>query len=379
MQKLLTSGPEQIPWLYFIPVLGPLALYGWFSLRWAIEQFTREEVLFREAERLDVSLWLRRLFRDKETMPSTGQALFCFVLVVLLRWLAFGLGANLSVLAQTSIEMVAFVATPPVLMAVLLTTRPVTGLALRRPTLRQAAAGLLLALLLLPPLAEITMMTLRQFPAIMQLMNEHHPLAEFLRDYHGESPNLAAAWPLLFVFVVVLPVSEELAFRGFILGGLQRRFSPWKAIVLSSFLFGLYHMNVFQFLPAFLLGLVLGLLATRTRSIWPGVLLHALHNGLSLGLLFLEPLSRFLGYGSDSLPPMVWSRWLVCALCLPPALYMLCRLSAGLSGNRETSTFAVATPSAPILVNGTTNSSCMRVPLGAAGGPGAPRSPEARG
>jgi membrane protease YdiL (CAAX protease family) len=260
---------------------------------------------------------------------------------------------NLSVLARTSIEMVAFVATPPVLMALLLTTRPTAGLALRRPTLRQAAVGLGLAVLLLPPLAETTSLILRQFPGLMQLMNDHHPLAEFLQGYHGDAAKLAAAWPLLMVFVVLLPVCEELAFRGFILSGLQRRFSPWKAVMLSSFLFGLYHMNMFQFIPAFLLGLVLGLLAARTRSIWPGVLLHALHNGLFLGSLFPEPLLRSLGFEGESLPLIDWLRWIVCALCAPPALYILWRLGSGLSDKREPLADASSITLAPILVNGT--------------------------
>ena len=40
-----------------------MVIYSWLALRWAVEQFQSEEVLFREAERLDVGLWLRRLFR----------------------------------------------------------------------------------------------------------------------------------------------------------------------------------------------------------------------------------------------------------------------------------------------------------------------------
>ena len=63
-------------------------------MRWAIEQFQREEVLFREAERLDVGLWLRRLFREKEALPTAGQAFFCFAMLLVLRWLSLGFGAR---------------------------------------------------------------------------------------------------------------------------------------------------------------------------------------------------------------------------------------------------------------------------------------------
>src|SRR5262249_4151797 len=85
MQRLMPTSLEQVPWLYFAPVLAPIVLYSWLALRWAIEQFKREEVLFREAERLDIGLWLRRLLREKEALPSAGQAFFCFFLIVALR------------------------------------------------------------------------------------------------------------------------------------------------------------------------------------------------------------------------------------------------------------------------------------------------------
>ena len=43
-------------------------------------------MLFREAERLEIGLWLRRLFREKEALPSAGQAFFCFAVIMALRW-----------------------------------------------------------------------------------------------------------------------------------------------------------------------------------------------------------------------------------------------------------------------------------------------------
>jgi sodium transport system permease protein len=66
LQRLISPGPgRDVTLLYFVPVLASMVLYSWLALRWAVGQFRREEVLFREAERLDVGLWLRRLFRRK--------------------------------------------------------------------------------------------------------------------------------------------------------------------------------------------------------------------------------------------------------------------------------------------------------------------------
>ena len=69
----------------------------------AVGQFQREEVLFRESERLDLLLWVRRLFRDKEPLPTPGQALFCFVVLFALRWLSLDLGGGLAPVCRVKI------------------------------------------------------------------------------------------------------------------------------------------------------------------------------------------------------------------------------------------------------------------------------------
>lgn len=281
MQRLmLATSLEQVPWLYFIPVLGPIALYSWLALRWAIEQFQREEVLFREAERWDWRLWLRRLFREKEPLPNTGQALFCFGMILALRWLSLGLGAQLPREVHAVIVALAFVAAPPSFMALLINTLPRVALGLRWPTWRELGLAALLALLLLPPLVGLAQAAYAWFP---QQVDDPHPLAQMLRVLHEPHRGTAAGFVLaLGAYALVPAVCEEVAFRGFILTGLYRRFRPRNAVLLSAFLYALYHLNVFLFLPAFALGIVLGLLTARSRSLLPPVLFHFLHNALLL-------------------------------------------------------------------------------------------------
>src|SRR5262249_47386781 len=161
-QRLMTVSLDQVPWLYFLPVLAPMVLYSWLALRWAIEQFKREEVLFREAERLDIGLWLRRLFREKEALPSAGEAFVCFALILLLRWVFFSAISSARLVVATSVVYLALVTAPPLFMAILLTTKPIQGLALRVPRFVDLLIAVLLACLLLPPLSELTLLVLRQ-------------------------------------------------------------------------------------------------------------------------------------------------------------------------------------------------------------------------
>jgi hypothetical protein len=78
---------------------------------------------------------------------------------------------------------------------------------------------------------------------------------------------------------VLVPLAEELLFRGVGYGAL-RRYGVAVATVASSLLFGIAHgINVV--LPAaIVLGIVTAVLYERSRSIWPGVLAHVLNNTL---------------------------------------------------------------------------------------------------
>ncbi len=98
-------------------------------------------------------------------------------------------------------------------------------------------------------------------------------------------------WIILFA-----PIYEEVIFRGWILGNLKKRFSVKWAIGISSVVFGLWHLkNLFYFdapdvvyqmvYAGLLLGPVFGYIAVKTKTIWPGVILHYLNSIGSLALM----------------------------------------------------------------------------------------------
>jgi membrane protease YdiL (CAAX protease family) len=87
------------------------------------------------------------------------------------------------------------------------------------------------------------------------------------------------------MIVIAALVLEELVFRGIILDGLLKRYSPQKAIFWSAFIFGLVHMNPWQFIGAFMVGSVMGWVYFKTRSLIPCILMHLVNN--LAGFLFL--------------------------------------------------------------------------------------------
>jgi hypothetical protein len=94
-----------------------------------------------------------------------------------------------------------------------------------------------------------------------------------------------AGWPLwtMFLLISVMPaIFEELAFRGVIQSSLERVLNARDAWLIQAALFSVIHLSPLMFPSHFLMGLCFGYMRRRSRSIYPGMLLHAGWNALVL-------------------------------------------------------------------------------------------------
>jgi sodium transport system permease protein len=90
-------------------------------------------------------------------------------------------------------------------------------------------------------------------------------------------------WPITICALAVVPaLCEETLLRGTVLTGLRRSLGPMAAVGISALLFAAMHFTPWRFLPQFVMGVALAILALRSGSLWPAVLLHAGHNALAL-------------------------------------------------------------------------------------------------
>jgi ABC-2 type transport system permease protein/sodium transport system permease protein len=96
----------------------------------------------------------------------------------------------------------------------------------------------------------------------------------------------APPWLLVACLALTPAIIEELCFRGFLFSSLSKVVSPGRVIVITSLIFGLFHvltgnaLLLERFVPTTLLGLVLGWIAYRTGSVIPGMVMHFVHNAL---------------------------------------------------------------------------------------------------
>ncbi len=271
--RTLLQGKYSLAAQFSLPVLLPTIVYAVLALTWAVDQFRSESVLFREAERFDLKDYLRHLVRDRGPRPGPGQAILCFALMISSAWfVAPSLGVSLWSLP---IGHLAYVFGPPVVMALLLTSEPLKTLLLVRPRAIDVLLAVVLALAVNPVAAELRPIIERLFP-----MSE--VVKKVLGSMMMDVPNV---WVAVLLLAVVPAISEEVAFRGFILSGLRTRYGTWASIVISACLFGFLHvlLSLFQRLfNATLLGLILGLLAVKTKSLWPCMAFHATNNALAV-------------------------------------------------------------------------------------------------
>ena len=120
---------------------------------------------------------------------------------------------------------------------------------------------------------------------------------------------------------IFAPFFEEWLCRGMILRGLLNHkrpdgttMSPLAAIAISAVFFALIHMNPWQAIPAFLLGLLFGYVYYRTGSLWLTMLMHFTNNTLSLCLGHIDSLKDAETY-LDVMPAWLYAILAASGIC----------------------------------------------------------------
>ena len=282
--RSMIEGQYAMAMPYVLPVAVVTLTCCLLAIRWAEEQFNRESVLFRESERLDLGRWLVHLVRDRADTPTTAQALFCLVTILVVQFfISLALSASSSsgldfpLLVQTLfISQVVCILLPPALMTLLFLRRRKKSLLLDRlPAMSHMLAAVALALLVHPLGVQLSEWIRQLYPFSPEVSAQVEAFSKAM----GQAPH----WSIPLMLIALLPaVCEEIAFRGFILSGLRHLGHKWWAILGTSIAFGAVHLFLQQKISAAAVGILLGILAVQTASLIPCITFHAIYNGLSL-------------------------------------------------------------------------------------------------
>jgi sodium transport system permease protein len=312
MSGSVATGPA-------ILAVAATAFYAALALVFAARAFGREEVLFGTgssgASGKATSGWFLRPGRAWTGVPTPGAAVGLVAVVGLL----FFYGARPLVMARGEtgifISQWVFLALPAVLLLAAGRYDMKATLSLRWPSAASLGAALLIILGGIP--IGWLIVWLQSF--VLALPYE---LLESMQQMIAAADARRIAW-LLLMLAITPAICEEVVFRGVLLRSLASSVSAGRSIALSALVFGAFHLSfesAIRLLPTAWLGLLLGFVVWRTRSILPGILMHAVNNGLVVLLVAVPALGRHFATAAGNQPP-----WLSVALA-PLLLYAGYRL-----------------------------------------------------
>lgn len=185
----------------------------------------------------------------------------------------------------------------PVLGFILLKKMPLLStFRLRRISLRQVLMTLVLCLAVFVLTDELDRLIQLVFPMPQSWVDA---LADFVN---------VTTWFETIMFigagVVVAGFAEEMLFRGIIQRTLETYREPAIAIVLSAVFFALVHFNPWTTIQITILGIVLGYISWKSRSILPAVLFHGLNNLFSF--VVMNNTERFAWYAGETHVHWMW-------------------------------------------------------------------------
>jgi sodium transport system permease protein len=267
---------------YLLPVAAVTIGACAIAVRWAVDQFNQESVLFRDTENFDLATWVRYAYTHRPDTPRLAASAMLISLIFIVQFVSQGVGFDITT-AGGFIKLILFSQLVCILLPTLLTALvSVRSLAetflLARPIpWKQVALALLLAVALNPVGTAL-------LEGIVEFLPLPAGLVELARNLEATGGGWELPLGVVLLLMAVLPaVCEELAFRGFVLSGFRSRLSPGWAVVLSAVFFGLAHASALQqTISATLLGLVLGYIALKTSQITPCIAFHMGYNGLQL-------------------------------------------------------------------------------------------------
>ncbi len=284
LMRAIMEGTIQQLWPYAFPVAAVTCGCCWLAVRWAIDQFNSEEVLFREGERWDVTIWARRLIHDRQPSPTVALAVLCGVLVLIVKFFMPALinaPQSLAELQQitfaelariTLLTQIIMVLLPALILALLTTSRPARTLNMNKPPLFSLPAAGLLAVALFPLVIALQLFMGQLFEPRVEVQQ----YSAILEAKLGEAPM----WLAVLLIGLLPAFCEELTFRGFVLSGFRHMGHKWRAIAFTAFFFAVAHPLLEQKINAFFLGIMLGYLAVQTGSVWTPMVYHCVHNSL---------------------------------------------------------------------------------------------------
>ena len=143
----------------------------------------------------------------------------------------------------------------------------------------------------------LMIMTMVAFIFVVDAMPSPTP-PQWFQDMMDKIADGKLIWTILSVGVAA-PILEELTFRGIIMRGLLRKYTPMVAILWSAAFFGAVHLNPWQMIPAIVFGVFFGWVYYKTGSLWTTIMFHSINNTSSVLFAYFSPVAMNVDHFKD--------------------------------------------------------------------------------
>jgi sodium transport system permease protein len=276
--------------LVFLTLLSS-AVYAGLALLFAARVFQQEQVLLGGRDS-----W-RSVFHftpHRQPVPTASFSLTVFAVVFVLVFYASHLLQGASTVVMILATQLGFFLLPNVVVAWRWGLSPTETYQLRMPPLGAVAGAILVGLSAWGVTAGIVT---RVFPPPETFTKALEKVLLF------EGQNIPL-WAVCLILGVTPAVCEEFFFRGLVMAGF-RRYGMWTALVCSALLFAVAHSSIYRLLPTFALGMIIGYCTWNSRSLFTGILIHAINNSLLVTFLHVPGLAHRFGFDESATVP--WS------------------------------------------------------------------------
>lgn len=246
------------------------------------KMYDSENVLFTDGFQ-SFKLFEKRSDIKKGTVPKIGD-LILSVVALLLLVLYLGTAVSVkSVFGGTVVNQLLILAIP-LLLVWYMKSDVKTLFSLKLPKVKDVFGGLLLYVGVYALMMIVSYVLVLIFP-------ESAENTQMTFEMMMEQPFLL----IVLVMAVMPAIGEELYFRGLILGSLRHRYKAVWAIVISSVIFGLFHLSLVKILPTGMLGGCFAYITFMSGSIYIGMFLHFFNNLMSsIAMKYPEQMEKVL-------------------------------------------------------------------------------------
>ena len=251
--------------IYLIIVYASYIIYTLLTIKFLTYSFSNETVLFDNKNSLQI---LNRKFLKKGSLPKVGDGILLYFIVLAVLFfsqLILPILIKDFILSTLMIQILIFIV--PLGYALYCKFDLKKLYSLNKFKIKYLIIGFFLVFIF----ASVNL--LLQSKLVIIFSEQAKALEEFSKILSFEKSIFTAM-----VISLAPAIFEECLFRGFLFKAFKGFEKPFVAILVTSILFGIFHLNIFQFFTGILLGIPLAYITYKSKSIYPAMVLHLLNN-----------------------------------------------------------------------------------------------------